>query len=110
MATKKPQAPAKAATPKQQPAVGVDPRGALPEHDPRRGVREPTKEDDEDLVRPRGQKRVVEIEDEQVTVQVPQAFRLSHGKGETHYEPGIYEMPRSHAEHWYSKHFGVEIK
>ena len=104
MATKTP----KAAAPR---APAVDPRGTLPEHDPRNGVREPTKDDDEDLVRPRSKVRVVEEPvDEDVTVTVPKAFILNHGKGETHYETGIYEMPRSHAEHWYAKHHGVEIK
>jgi hypothetical protein len=98
--------PAKTTAKPQAPAVGKDPRGAAPEQTTTAAAA------DEEL-KPRARTRVAEEPvDEQVTVVVPRAFRLTvAGKTDPiHYEPGIYEMPRSHAEHWYSAHHGVEIK
>ena len=45
-----------------------------------------------------------------ITVIVPKQFNLTVKPGETFtYYPGVQEMPKAHAEHWYSKHNGVQI-
>ncbi len=55
----------------------------------------------------------VEVADEiTVTVTVPKAFNLRTGHGDAGlftYQPGVQEMPLSHADHWYSKANGVKI-
>jgi hypothetical protein len=53
----------------------------------------------------------VELEDEDlVTVLIPRAYNFTQEDHKVvHYKSGIEEMPRSHAEHWFSKGMGVEI-
>lgn len=48
--------------------------------------------------------------EEEVTVVVPRPYTLTTGPGTAvSYEAGTQEMPKSHAEHWYSRAHGVEI-
>lgn len=82
--------------------TSVDPRETGPT------TTTPSSDADTDVA-PR-KKRVAEVIDEMVTVAVPKAFRLLTDVGVHDYPAGIYEMLRSHAEHWYAQHFGVEIK
>lgn len=53
----------------------------------------------------------VELEAEDlVTVLIPRAYNFTQEDHKVvHYKSGIEEMPRSHAEHWFSKGMGVEI-
>lgn len=62
-----------------------------------------------DALAPR--RRIADEEPEKmVTVKVPKAFKLHHPAGViTHYEPGVQDMPSSHAQHVYSKANGVEL-
>jgi hypothetical protein len=47
---------------------------------------------------------------ETVTVTVPKAFQLRLTAHEVHmFKPGVQEMPRGIAEHWYAKANGVKI-
>jgi hypothetical protein len=47
---------------------------------------------------------------ELVTAVVPKAFTLTlDDHSVARYETGTQDMPRAHAEHWYSKAQGVEI-
>lgn len=48
--------------------------------------------------------------EEMVSVTVPRGYNLTLDNGDTkRYESGIQDMPRSHAEHWYSKAHDVEL-
>lgn len=44
-----------------------------------------------------------------VLVTVTKRFKLNHDNVTTEYKPGTYSMPKSHAEHWYSKNNGVVV-
>lgn len=103
MASNKQQSRAAAKTPAATTsAPATDPRGAPP----------PTAAAEDDEVKVRTKARVKdEPDDEMVTVKAPRPFKLTvPGKTEPiDYPTGIYEMPRSHAEHWYAQQFGVEI-
>lgn len=49
-----------------------------------------------------------EADKDTVTAIISKAFRLTDdGHRETHYDVGIVDMPRSHADHWYAKSMGV---
>lgn len=49
-------------------------------------------------------------ESDRVTVRIPRGFILTDDLGRPFtYARGIEDMPRAHAEHWYSKANGVEI-
>ena len=50
------------------------------------------------------------IDQDLVAVFVPHPFILTtSGHRETHYDAGVQDMPRAHAEHDYSRAHGVEI-
>lgn len=92
MATKPPAPPAKKA---------ADPRGSAPPAPPEAETKPPTAEDD-----PKPRRRKEEL----VSVTIPRAFRLAHDDGtHTQYEPGVQDIPKSHADHWYTKAHGVEL-
>lgn len=94
MATKPPATPAKKA---------ADPRGSAPPVPPEAGAAKPTTPPAEDDPKPRKRK------EELVSVTIPRAFRLAHDDGtHTQYEPGVQDIPKSHADHWYTKAHGVE--
>ena len=51
---------------------------------------------------------VAAAEAEKVKVKVPKAFRLTRDDGVlVEYPAGVYEMPETDAEHWWSKANGV---
>ena len=55
-------------------------------------------------------KQAEEAGEEMVMATVTKAFRLTlDSYREVVYEPGVQEMPRSHAEHWYAKANGVKL-
>ena len=95
MATNKPKAPAQtksaAADPRTSPAPTATPAPA-------------SSSPPDDEVKPRRRK------EEMVTCTIPQGFKLTLDDGtEIDIKAGTDELPRSHAEHWYSKAHGVEI-
>lgn len=48
--------------------------------------------------------------DDSITVVVPKPFILNADDGKQHtYQAGTQEMPRSHAEHWWSVANGVAV-
>lgn len=89
--------------------TGADPRGGItPRAD---GSSDSTSSDSSSGGDTEFQPRRRAKKEEQVTVQVPRPFKFTADDGALHeYPSGIYEMPRSHAEHWYSQAHDVEIK
>jgi len=56
------------------------------------------------------QQAAAETEEDTVMVNVPKAFTLTSDDGvATRYEVGAHRVPRSHAEHWFSKAHGLKI-
>ena len=50
-------------------------------------------------------------DDDMVTAVVPRNFIFTcDDSKQIHYKTGIQDMPRNHAEHWFSKAQGVEIR
>lgn len=48
--------------------------------------------------------------EEMVSATVPRGFNLTLDDGSVkRYEPGVQDMPKSHAKHWYAKAHDVEI-
>lgn len=97
MATNKSKAPAQSKTAAADPRTSTAP-AVTPAPTP--AAKAPA----DDEVKPRKRK------EEMVTCTIPQGFQLTLDDGTTvDIKAGTDELPRSHAEHWYSKAHGVEI-
>jgi hypothetical protein len=76
-------------------AAPVVRRRVLSDEDPLKGSAERTSPDDRDLV----------------TAIVPKPFKFTCDDGTTiDYDVGVQDMPKKHANHWWSKAQGVSIK
>lgn len=98
----------KTRTPAPRVAAKVDPRDAshLPAEKPGAKVEHQVTSEQQAAAAIAPKRKKSEL----VSVTLPVPMNLHDDAGVMHkYEPGVQDMPREHAEHWYAKALGLEL-